>query len=192
LTLDGPAEPVGDDERLQLVFEGLDTFATVYLNGDEIGEHHNMFRAAVFDVTGRLRSREPSVLALRFDPPLQRIAGKTLSAWGRNPERTAMRKAQFGYGWDWGPRLPTIGIWRPVELRRQRRAALVGVHFRTLDISRGAERAAVAVGVEAERFGTVGPLTARIQVASPARDSVATAELPLAGDRPGLEATSYL
>ena len=157
LTFDGPTEPSGADERLDVVFEGLDTFATVYLNGAELGEHHNMFRPAAFDVTTRLRTAEPNVLAVRFDPPLQRIAGKTLSAWGRNPERTAMRKAQFGYGWDWGPRLPTIGIWRPVELKRQRRAALVGVHFRTLDISHGAERAAVAVGVEAELLGHSRP-----------------------------------
>jgi beta-mannosidase len=45
-----------------------------------------------------------------------------------------MRKAQFGFGWDWDPRLPTIGIWRPVELRRERRAAIRGVHFSTLEI----------------------------------------------------------
>jgi beta-mannosidase len=90
---------MGADERLQVVFEGLDTFATVYLNGDRIGEHNNMFRPAAFDVTERLRSGEPNVLAVRFDPPLRRIVGKALSAWGRNPERTAMRKAQFGYGW---------------------------------------------------------------------------------------------
>ena len=43
-----------------------------------------------------------------------------------------MRKGQYGYGWDWGPRLPTIGIWRPVELRRERVAALTRVSFATL------------------------------------------------------------
>ncbi len=46
-----------------------------------------------------------------------------------------MRKAQFGYGWDWGPRLPTIGIWGHVELCTQRRAALIGIHFSTLDVT---------------------------------------------------------
>ena len=55
LTFNAPAEAAAAGERLQLVFEGLDTFATVYLNGEEIGEHHNMFRPAAFDVTGRLR-----------------------------------------------------------------------------------------------------------------------------------------
>ena len=49
-----------------------------------------------------------------------------------------MRKAQYGFGWDWGPRLPTIGLWRPVELRTERRAALTRVNFTTL-----ADRAAL-------------------------------------------------
>lgn len=63
-----------------------------------------------------------------------------------------MRKAQFGYGWDWGPRLPTIGIWRPVELRRELHAALEGVHFSTVDLAPDHARAAVAVRVCARRL----------------------------------------
>ena len=51
LTFDAPADVPASDERGLLVFEGLDTFATVYLNGEQIGEHHNMFRPAIFDVT---------------------------------------------------------------------------------------------------------------------------------------------
>ena len=191
LTFDGPVEPAAADERLQLIFEGLDTFATVYLNGEEIGEHHNMLRPAVFDVTASLRSGTPNALAVRFDPPLQRIVGKTLSAWGRNPERTAMRKAQFGYGWDWGPRLPTIGIWRPVEVRRQRRAALVGVHFATLDIAPDGSRAAVAVRVEAERFCTDTALVARAHLAPPDGGRAIEAEVVLRSERI-LDGTAYL
>ena len=160
-------EVLAADARCELVCHGLDTFATIYLNGEELGEHRNMFRPAVLDVTARLNRGAQNTLAIRFDPPLRRIAGKTLSAWGRNTERTAMRKAQFGYGWDWGPRLPTIGIWRPVELREHARAALVGIQFSTLDISPAQDRAAVAVRVEADRFATAAPLTARIQLIAP-------------------------
>ncbi len=143
----------------RLTFEGLDTFATIYLNGREIGQHENMFRPALFDIE---LDHAEYTLAIRFDPPLQRIQGKTLSAWGRNPERTAMRKAQFGFGWDWGPRLPTIGIWRPVTLVPRQVAFLRGVHFSTLEVS--AERAAVAVRVEVERLATEAPLLARISL----------------------------
>ena len=198
LQFEVPPEPLAPDERHELVFEGLDTFATIYLNGDHIGEHHNMFRPAVFDVSTRLRRGVQNTLAVRFDPPLQRIAGKTLSAWGRNPERTAMRKAQFGYGWDWGPRLPTIGLWRPVELRCQRRAVIVGVHFITLDLSPDLSRAAVAVRVEAERFATDPPLTARIQLSPHNQPALSTdamqsidTEIDLDGPGNRLDATTY-
>jgi beta-mannosidase len=187
LTFDHRDRPPTADERLQLVFEGLDTFATIYLNGEEIGEHHNMFRPAAFDVTRRLLPGQ-NLIAVRFDPPLERIAGKTLSAWGRNPERTAMRKAQFGYGWDWGPRLPTIGIWRPVEIQRQQRAALLGVQFSTLDLTRDHTRAVVAVRVEAERFLSEAPLTAHVRL-SLEGSSPLEAEVAFGGDDQG---TAYL
>jgi beta-galactosidase/beta-glucuronidase len=179
---DVPAASPGDDARQELVFNGLDTFATIYLNGEEIGEHHNMFRPAVVDVTRRLQRGAPNTLSVRFDPPLQRIAGMTRSAWGRNSERTPMRKAQFGYGWDWGPRLPTIGIWREVELRTQHRAALTGIHFTTLDIAPGAARAALAVTVEASAFATSTPLTARVQLTAP--DGTTAAEVTLTLEQP--------
>jgi beta-mannosidase len=80
-----------------------------------------------------------------------------------------MRKAQYGYGWDWGPRLPTIGIWRPVELRRERRAAITGVAFATLAIGRDA---LVSVRVEADAFAARGELTADVELGMLARASV--------------------
>ncbi|MBE0696919.1 MAG: glycoside hydrolase family 2 protein [Anaerolineaceae bacterium] len=64
-----------------------------------------------------------------------------------------MRKAQFGYGWDWGPRLPTIGIWRPVELRRHKIGALLGAHFATLRLDPHTGQAAVLVRVDTICFG---------------------------------------
>ena len=169
----------------RLTFYGLDTFATIYLNDRQIGEHHNMFRLASFDVDlveGR------NTLALRFDPPLERIRGKTLSAWGRNPERTAMRKAQFGYGWDWGPRLPTIGIWRPVELTAVSASALIdGVHFYTLEVRD--ERALVGVRVELECLEPTGlPAHAHIHLVDPDGQTAAAADLDVSSE----QATAYL
>ena len=105
-----------------------------------------MFRPATFDVTARLRPGAENTLAICFDRPLDHIAGKTLSAWGRNPERTAMRKAQFGFGWDWGPRLPTIGHLAsgraaPPAAGGARRAST----SRTVELTRAHDRAMVAV-----------------------------------------------
>jgi beta-mannosidase len=157
---DGP-EPAAADERLRLVFHGLDTYATVFLNGQELGRHANMFREASFDVTGRVRAE--NTLVIRFDPPLQHAGPRDPEQWSSTPaERVWMRKAQYGFGWDWGPRLPTIGIWRPVELRRDREAALTRVGFSTLAIGR--DDALVAVEVDAERFAGEGELEAQVEL----------------------------
>jgi beta-mannosidase len=188
LDLGAPAEPPKPDERWRLVFHGLDTFATVWLDGEELGRHENMFRPALFDVTERLRPGKRLVLALCFDPPLAHVEGKSVSAWGRNPERTVMRKAQFGYGWDWG-------FWRPVELRRERKAALVGVHFSTVDLTSRHDCAVVAVRVEAERFATTGSLVARMRLTPPDganRGAELVHELELDGSGDQLDATAYL
>lgn len=191
-TFDGPTESVEPDERDLLTFLGLDTYATVWLDGAELGSHENMFRPAVFDVTERLRPGGAHLVAIKFDPPLARIEGKTISTWGRNPERSAMRKAQFGYGWDWGPRLPTIGLWRPIELERQRQAVISGIHFSTIQLAPRQERAIVAVRVEAERFTGSQLLSARITLISQAGDVATSGELTLSAAGDILDGVVYL
>ncbi len=164
--------PESVDGNLRLVFHGLDTFARMYLNGESLGEHANMFREAVFDVTGKVRPGEPNTLAVCFDPPLQRVASLEMppGMWGRNQERVLMRKAQFGYGWDWGPRLPTVGIWREVELQSHQRARLEAVHFQTEILE--PEWAQVAVAVDVARLAAdAEPLTVRATLSRVTRSS---------------------
>ena len=179
LRFDGPSEPLKPDERLTLVFHGLDTFVTLWLNGEKLGQHQNMFREAVFDVTRRLRIGQPNTLALCFDRARDHVdTASGFQSWGRAPDRVFMRKAQFGFGWDWGPRLPTIGIWRPVELRRERCAAIQGVHFYTVELDRAADKALVAVQVKVQRFATDQPLTVHIRLGATTERT-----LVLAGDQ---------
>ena len=187
-----PEQPLRPEERLRLVFHGLDTFATIWLNGTEIGRHANMFREAVFDVGGLARFGERNTLAILFDRPLDHAGEEHPDQWGRNPERVSMRKAQFGFGWDWGPRLPTVGVWRPVELRRERRAVISGVHFHTLDLDPTGTRAAVAVSVEAERFAGDAPTTASIELSGPGGNSVARQAIVLNTEGSRLAGTAYL
>ena len=193
LRFQGPAEPLGADERLRLVFEGLDTFATLWLNGHEVGHHGNMFREAAFDVSALVRPGEANTLALRFDRPKDHArAPEEFALWGDNAlDRVAIRKAQFGYGWDWGPRLPTVGIWRPVRLWRERRAALAGVHAYTLEIDRACDQALVAVRVEADAFAAAGPLSAEVTLTAP--DGAAVRQAAALTGEPGRPtATLYL
>ena len=193
LQFDGPAAAREPNERLRLVFEGLDTFATVWLNGERLGEHHNMFRAASFDVSERLRIGAPNTLAVCFDRPLDHITGFAdfESTWGRNPERVFMRKAQFSFGWDWGPRLPNVGIWRVVDIHRERRAALRGVHFYTLELA--PEQALVAVRVEVDRFASDAPLLVNVRLRDPeTHQPLISTWQTLDGDGDRLSTVAYL
>lgn len=160
-TFKGP-KALAPDERLTLLFKGLDTFATIWLNGQELGRTANMFREYAFDVSLRVQPAQDNTLVVCFHQPLKAVEGKALPNGGNvsltaEPAKTLMRKAQFGYGWDWGPRLPTIGIWRPVELRRERVVSIRSVHFVTESIA--ADAAQVAARVELDRFASQGTLT---------------------------------
>jgi len=192
----GPEAKPGDDERWLLVFDGLDTFASIWLNGEAIGSHRNMFCEAVYDVSDRLLVGRQNVLAVCFDPPLAHAQDcGPFASWGPNPERVAMRKAQFCYGWDWGPRLPGIGIWRPVHLMLQKQAALSGVHFYTLSIEN--KQAVIGIRVEAEAFAAADALHAEIELFEPGQDHVKSTaamrtKLQLAGSGKDRRATAYL
>jgi beta-mannosidase len=167
ISSDSKEHPLRQDERFLLVLQGLDTFVTSWLNGEILGRDANMFHEAVFDVSHRWRTDGSNTLALCFHPPLQQVENAPFESWGRNPYRVMMRKAQFGYGWDWGPRLPTIGIWRPVELRRQRYATIQGIHFSTLEIDTNSNKALVAVQVDVERFAGDQAVTVSLTLLSP-------------------------
>jgi len=95
ISFDSEDEPLRQDERLLLVFEGLDTFVTIWLNGEVLGRHANMFSEAVFDVSRLWRAGGQNTLALCFHPPLQEIEQAPFKSWGRNTERVMMRKAQL-------------------------------------------------------------------------------------------------
>lgn len=123
-------------ERLRLIFHGLDTFARVFLNGAEAGTSSNMFVPLNLDVTDALLDGD-NVIAICFTPTAVALADVTGPNWPAietigSTKRNLVRKAQFGWGWDWGPRLPTVGLWRPVELKREKCASLGEVHVATV------------------------------------------------------------
>ena len=105
----------------ELVCEGLDTLAHVSLNGREIAFADNMHITWVWDVKEQLHAGE-NTLEIRFDSPILYCAKKAEEAPGwessdATPGFRHLRKAHCMFGWDWGPRLPDAGIWRPIFLR---------------------------------------------------------------------------
>lgn len=132
-----------------LRFDGIDTFATVFVDGVERATSVNMFRVVEVDVT------DARVVAVRIDRPWARLGLDSARAFDdrRDPVRTRMRKAQFGYGWDFAPNQPSIGLWRPVTLIERDHGWIDSVRFQTLRIDGPAAVVAVDVfvGGTAER-----------------------------------------
>lgn len=117
------------DQSLELVFEGLDTYASISLNDKELGETNNMFRSWKFDVTHRLEAS--NILEIRFRPAKKEggaAAGK-LPYTLPGEERVFVRKAQYHFGWDWGPVLLTCGIWKPVYITQKSALSINSIHI---------------------------------------------------------------
>ncbi|MGD2174653.1 MAG: hypothetical protein PVJ27_04550, partial [Candidatus Brocadiaceae bacterium] len=128
------AEGLRAKNRVELVCLGLDTFATVTLNGVEVGRADNMFRTWRWEVTELLKDGDNELTVL-FESPAactRSLAEKDeldLRA-GFEASRIYGRKAQYASGWDWGPDLNTSGIWRPIYLEGYDRARLSDVWAR--------------------------------------------------------------
>lgn len=143
-----------DYDRIELAFEGLDTFAKVWLNGKEVGVFDNMFYEQSTVVNGLLRKGE-NVIAIRFDPPTKVLEGR----YGKSdvklgaafyPPRVCGRKAQYSFGWDWGPRLATSGIWKPVWIRGYSVCKIDSFYFRAqLSEAGGATKVEIEVTMDA-------------------------------------------
>lgn len=125
-------------DRVDLVFDGMDTIASIWLNNKLIGRTNNMFIPLRFDITAFLKPQN-NLLMVKFEPAVEyaeRLMGRytTFSESDfRNPYRVYIRKAQYQFGWDFCPALPGCGIWQPVRLEGIEKAALADVNIRTID-----------------------------------------------------------
>ena len=148
-------------ERIEIVFQGLDTFAEVSVNGVRVLSADNMFRSWRTDIKPRVVAGTNTVIVHFRSPiavtkPAYDRLGYTLPAANdQAPEMVSMfaRKAPYHYGWDWGPRFVTSGIWRPATIEAWDEARLddVQVHQRALDDARA--QLVVAAVVVAARAG---------------------------------------
>lgn len=137
-------------ESIVLWAEGLDTFASIFINGKNVGVTENMFIPYAFEVRHLLR-RHRNKIEIVFDSPLHRI--RHLEERFHVPDtvmkfpRIFARKAQYSFGWDWGPTLITSGIWRSIQLIAFDRLKLKHLHIRQM-ISPALDHAKVIIDVE--------------------------------------------
>ncbi len=136
-------------ERIELDFLGLDTYAEVFVNGASVLSADNMFRSWRVTVKPHLHAGENTLL-VRFRSPIAHVMpayerlGYILPA--NNDQATPMvsmytRKAPYHYGWDWGPRFVTSGVWRPVRLEAWDAARIDDVHALQTSLDRRARDA---------------------------------------------------
>ncbi len=168
---------VAAQKRLALVFDGLDTLAEIRLNGKLVGKADNMFRTWRWDVTGRVVAGDNEITVL-FGSAVRRGAERDAVRRLDRPKETLpggpyLRKAPCHFGWDWGPKLPNIGMWQEVRLEGWTEGRIEDVHVRRQLDGVGA-RIAAEVRVErdaGEAFGATGgtapELTATMRVRHP-------------------------
>lgn len=122
--------PVNSGSNISLIFEGIDTYADVWLNDSLILKANNMFRRWEIPVKHIIKKKDNHLKILLYSPilndipkfdslPFQYYAGNDQSEIGEIGDKKLSvfaRKAPYHYGWDWGPRLVTSGIWRPVYI----------------------------------------------------------------------------
>lgn len=108
-------EEMRSSHTIKLRFDGLDTYAEVWLNGQLLGKTDNMFHPWSFDITPYVLGNDTVIV--RFSPALEvvdRLAAKEKPLRYPDNNRVFARKAAYQFGWDWGPALSGAGIWKPV------------------------------------------------------------------------------
>ena len=154
-------------EHLDLIFDGLDTFAEVFLNDQRLLTADNMFRRWRVPARAVLN---PGVNTLRivFHSPVTSMIPKvkalpyilpsvsTVNEGNEENVATApyTRKAAYQYGWDWGPRFITVGIWKPVWLEIWDGLRIENFHIRQDKISASTAELSAALEIEASRAAT--------------------------------------
>jgi beta-galactosidase/beta-glucuronidase len=183
-----------DHERIDLVFDGLDTVARIELNGAVVGETQNMHRSYRFDVRKHLKRgsnelRVKFASAVKYAFAMREKLGHRPWVNGAGGPFNFIRKMACNFGWDWGPVLVTCGIWKGVRVEGWRhlriskivptvthcnnQRALVAVRVEIE--GEASDRCDLGVTIAARSRGTgVPPVHSRLEPQSHGRDAHAT------------------
>ena len=172
-TFDVPDDVLKND-RVLLRCEGLDTLAKIKINGTGVGSTDNMFRLWEFDVKALLHPGENSIEVFFASPATyfkQRDTDQPPAKWIKG--RAWVRKEPCSYGWDWGPVLPTCGIWKNISLETFNQARISDLLIRQSHVGQK-----VTLGVDLSAEVVADPaklLKAKLSVAHDGHTIVTTA-----------------
>ncbi len=145
------------NKRIELVFEGLDTYAKVYLNDHLILDANNMFRSWTVSVKDYLKEGRNTLLVV-FESAARRGKQEASKYSYTLPgdEKVFTRKAQYQYGWDFGPRFVTCGIWKNIKLRASNAALIKNVHCIQQGLTDSLAKLTFVCEVECDEEGSFG------------------------------------
>ena len=163
------------EDKIFLICEGLDTLATVVLNGHEIGRTDNMFRRYAWEVKPFINPKGANELTITLYSPVKYAADKQAirplpGVPQAIPGGPYLRKAPCQFGWDWGPQLPPIGIWKDIRLEGYSEARLTDVHLQQ-DHSHG--KVTVTARIAIEHWGE-SPVSATLRITTPKGETIET------------------
>jgi beta-mannosidase len=172
-----------EQEQLDFCCDGLDTIASVWLNGLEILRSDNQFVPHRTSTKGVLRPTG-NELAIVFGSALHEGQAREAhygkrNVWNGDASRVYVRKAGYNYGWDWGPCLLTVGPWREIRLEGYT-ARLADLHCAP-EVAPDLRTAALPVTVEVEGGHAAG-LEVAVTLHAPDGAAIETLRLPVAGD----------
>ena len=184
-------------EHVDLVFEGLDAACDVYLNGVKIASPDNMFREWRIDAKPAMKEGANEILIV-FPAPLEaaeKVAAK--DPWQpriHTDVKTYIRKAAYEYGWDWGPRFVTSGIWLPAHIETWDDARVADLFVEQKDVKATAAHLDVQTEVVASHSGSanlvltygLGDATTRVEQKLTMNEGVNHIDLPVEIDHPSL------
>lgn len=143
-----------ENQNVDLVFNGLDTFSEIYLNGKLLRKTDNMFRKWEIPVKEYLKVGD-NLLQIKFKSAVnvgKELAKKVPFTMPESP-RSFVRKAQYQFGWDWGPRLVTAGIWKDVKLNFWNNAKLENIKIEQKSVTKQKADLNIQTEIFAEKEG---------------------------------------
>lgn len=143
---------------VRLVFEGIDTIAELYINGEHCLTFDNMFMKWTIDARNYLRVGE-NTIEIKFLSPLAYIDAESKKKWLHHKPWVYIRKSFYTLGWDWAPGLPDMGIWKKVSFIATSNPILhdVDVHYKL-----NGDNAALSIMAEIEDNSKDSLLTGEI------------------------------
>ncbi len=142
------------NENCVLQCNGLDTYAEVFLNGVKILDANNMFRTWKVDVKKQLKLGK-NTLRIVFSSAVKKgkEAAKKLPYVLPGDEKIFTRKAQYQYGWDWGPRFVTAGIYKDIQLQFWNNATISNVKYQQKSLTDNLAELEFITTIEASKTG---------------------------------------